>query len=263
MKRPLLVFAICFFSLVAHSQRTLTPKEIYGVNCRAVVQIYVNESFSGVGFVISSDGRIVTANHVIATRESQFKTYATDIKVLISGQEKPLTAVPESELTTDQTNYDAATIKVSGKDMPHVELGKWEDVQIGDDVIVTPSLPGYGCLLLQGQISTKGSPITPLGPKPVNTIIFQIPIRNGFSGSPILNSKGEVVGIEDTKVFGISPALGTLRDQWQQTKSGGNVRVFGVDVAASFIDIINNLDQNLISGLGSGVSIEYAKKNKQ
>jgi hypothetical protein len=43
---------------------------------------------------------------------------------------------------------------------------------------------------------------------------------------------------------------------------GGSVSVFGVDLAGSFLEVINNLDQSLISGLGSGVDIEYAKKQQ-
>jgi S1-C subfamily serine protease len=101
-----------------------------------------------------------------------------------------------------------------------------------------------------------------LGPKPVDTLLFQAPIRNGFSGSPIFDSSGRVIGIEDTKVFGISPALGALRDKWAATLSGGSVRIMGIDIAGSFTETINNLDQNLISGLGSGVAIHYARDLK-
>jgi hypothetical protein len=72
-----------------------------------------------------------------------------------------------------------------------------------------------------------------------------------------------VVGIVDTKVFGISPALDVLRQQWTSTSSQVSVQIGGVDIGGSFIQVINNLDQNLISGLGSGVSIEYAKKQQE
>jgi S1-C subfamily serine protease len=100
-------------------------------------------------------------------------------------------------------------------------------------------------------------------PLPVNTILFQAPVRNGFSGAPIFNSQGHVVGIEDTKVFGISPALDNLRTKWMATRGHGAVAMMGIDVSASFLELINNLDQNLISGLGSGVAIDYAKRLRE
>ena len=78
-----------------------------------------------------------------------------------------------------------------------------------------------------------------MGPDPVDTIIFQIPIRNGFSGSPIFDKDGKVIGIEDTKVFGISPALGELRNKWQT--SSGHVWIMGIDIAGSFTQVIDHL----------------------
>jgi hypothetical protein len=52
-----------------------------------------------------------------------------------------------------------------------------------------------------------------------------------------------------------------LRNQWNSSRNGGGrVGIFGIDLAGSFTQVIDNLDQNLISGLGSGVSIEYAKE---
>lgn len=74
---------------------------------------------------------------------------------------------------------------------------------------------------------------------------------------------GHVIGIVDTKVFGISPALDTLRTNWVATRAGGgSVSVFGVDLSGNFLEVINNLDQNLMSGLASGVAIEYAQKQQ-
>jgi hypothetical protein len=112
----------------------------------------------------------------------------------------------------------------------------------------------------------KGSALTPLGPKPVDTILFQSPVRNGFSGSPIFDSKGRVVGIEDTKVFGISSTLDSLRTKWKEVSKGGTTIVGGGSSASlpdSFVELIDNLDQNLISGLGSGVDIGYAKREQE
>jgi S1-C subfamily serine protease len=113
-----------------------------------------------------------------------------------------------------------------------------------------------GCIMLEGILSNKSALVTDFGPKPVNMILFQAPVRNGVSGSPIFDSKGRVVGIEDTKVFGISPALDELRNKWQES---AHIAFSGIDLGGSFTELINNLDQNLISGLGSGVDIEYAR----
>ncbi len=263
--RRLVAISVCVLGMilsVAQGQNhPLTGKDIYRINCGAIVGIRAGSEF-GVGFIISADGRIVTANHVVATRESAFQQYAQPISVFVAGNGTPYNAQPVNEAPTpDQINYDSAVIKIAATGLPHTKLGNWGKVGVGDTVTILSTYPGFGCLLLQGNVVAKGTARTDMGPNPVDTVLFQIPIRNGFSGSPIFDKDGSVIGIEDTKVFGISPALDELRNRWEaSSQSGGHILVFGIDIAGSFTQVINNLDQNLISGLGSGVNIRYAKE---
>jgi S1-C subfamily serine protease len=265
MKRALILVTVWVLVISANAQKVLTRKEIYRINCEAVVQIYVNDIFSGTGFIASADGVVMTANHVVTKRDSGFRQYATDIKVLVfrNGKAAPYPATPVSaQVSDDQTNYDSAVLKIAASGLPHVILGNWDEIDIADPLLIIPSFPGIGCIMLEGIVSSKAAFQTSFGPKLVNTILFQSPVRNGFSGSPIFSLKGRVVGIEDTKVFGIAPALDALRTKWASTSSKGKVLMFGIDVPASFVELINNLDLNLISGLGSGVDIGYAKQEK-
>lgn len=263
MKRTLsIVVCLLVFAIAANAKKVLTGKEIYRVNCKAIVQIYANGTvFRGVGFMTSSDGLIITANHVVTTKESRFTQYANDIKVVVVGRATPYQATPLAiQVSGDQVNYDSAVLKIVASNMPHVTLGNWDEIDIGDSVFVVPSFPGMGCIMLEGAVAKRAAFQTPFGPKPVNTILFQAPVRNGFSGAPIFSSQGHVVGIADTKVFGISPALDDLRSRWLATRAHGSIAIMGIDISASFLELINNLDQNLISGLGSGVAIDYAKQ---
>ena len=256
-----LLFGLLMFAGVADAQKLLTGKEIYGANCKAVVQIKVNGNFTGVGFIISADGLIMTANHVITTRDSGFRQYAAQIQVVVDGHGTPFNAVPLiAQISDDQVNYDSAFIKITASQLPTVKLGSWSEVDISDRLTILPSWPGIGCIALEGVVAKAAAVQTELGPKPVNTILFQSPVRNGFSGSPIFSAKGNVVGIVDTKVFGISVSLDDLRKKWLASQGHGGVAIMGVDMAGSFLELINNLDQNLISGLGSGIAIDHAKQ---
>ena len=60
------------------AQTQMSSKDIFQTQRSAVVQIYVNDIFRGPGFLPSDDGLIVTANHFVTTRDSQFKDWATD-----------------------------------------------------------------------------------------------------------------------------------------------------------------------------------------
>ncbi len=260
MKRELaLTVAVCFLSLSANSQNVVSPREIYRINCKAIVQIKTEGGF-GVGFLVSSDGMVMTANHVVTTRDSHFKQYASDIEVTVAGHALPYKAQPLMEAPSDESiNYDSALVKISETTLPHLILGNFDEVSVGDSVTIIPSFPSFGCLLLQGIVSDKISAQTDLGARPVNVVLFQAPIRNGFSGSPIFSPKGHVIGIQDTKVFGISPALDELRSKWVSGPGKADFLMSGTSLNGSLTEVINNLDQNLISGLGSGVDISYGK----
>src|SRR5229473_3209585 len=88
-----LLFGLLMFAGVADAQKLLTGKEIYGVNCKAVVQIQADGAF-GNGFIVSADGIIMTANHVVTTRESGFRQYAKDIKIAVYGGSLTYPAMP-------------------------------------------------------------------------------------------------------------------------------------------------------------------------
>jgi len=260
--RLILVLLPALIGLSLMSPAVKIPQQIYESYRDAVVQIGVGPNFSGNGFIVSSDGTIVTANHVVTTRESGFKQYAEGLRVRveINGAVTMYPAILiDAPVADEQTNFDSARLKIEAKNLPHVSLGDWNEAEIGGEVTVLTSFPTTGVLMLQGPVSGKSA--NPLFSSPVNTIYFQCPVRNGFSGSPLFSSKGNVVGIVDTKVFGTTPALEELRQKWEKTRqSGGGVSIMGIDAAQNSLELIDNLNQNLISGLGSAVDIGYIKK---
>jgi S1-C subfamily serine protease len=269
MKRTLVPVVAACLSLGAYAQNVLTGKEIYRINCGAVVQIQTKDgTFEGlgVGFITSADGIVMTANHVVTTRDSKFRRYVSDIKVWVNGKADSYPATPiANQVSDDQANYDAAVLKIAAPGLPHVTIGNWSEIEIGDPLIIIPSYPGIGCIMLNGIVALKGTAQTDLGPKPVNTVLFQAPVRNGFSGAPIFNSQGHVVGIVDTKVFGISQTLGELENKWRAAAAPSNNQVLwgNINIPASFLEIITNLDQNLISGLGTGIDVSYANQQQE
>ena len=111
-----LLFALLMFAGVVDAQKLLIGKEIYGINCKAVVQIQADGAF-GNGFIVSADGIIMTVNHVVTTRESRFRQYAGRIQVLVDGHSTPFDATPlVAQISDDQVNYDSALIKITPPD---------------------------------------------------------------------------------------------------------------------------------------------------
>ena len=265
---PALLVVFLVSTTVARCQKTRTPQEIYVAARYAVVQISSDGHFRGNGFIVSSDGTIVTANHVITTSESHFKTYLSDLAVDVvasNGVKKTYPATPtNAEVSDDQVIHDSATLKIDAPGLTHVTMGSWDEIDIGAPITIVSSFEGLGILLLEGHVAAKNAfPVREIGTDhAINAILFQSPVRRGMSGSPVFGPSGRVVGVVDTKIFGISVTLDDLRNQWLATVGHGTAKLFGIDLSQSFLQIINDLDSDLISGLGSAVAIDYSTVGK-
>lgn len=160
----------------------------------------------GSGFILSEDGYVVTNHHVIGE--------AVQIKVRLSDNEEYSAKVIG---TDDET--DLALIKIKApRSLPTVPLGRSADLQIGDWVLAIGNPFGLEQTVTAGIVSAKGRVI---GAGPYDDFIqTDASINPGNSGGPLLNLKGEVVGI-NTAIF---------------SQSGGNIGIgfaIPIDLAKS------------------------------
>lgn len=135
----------------------------------------------GSGFIIDKDGYIVTNNHVIEN--------ADKIKVkLKNGKEF------EAEIVGRDPNTDLALIKIKTKnDLPDIKLGDSDALKVGQWVMAIGSPFGLEHTVTAGIVSAKGRVI---GSGPYDDFIqTDASINPGNSGGPLINMKGEVVGI--------------------------------------------------------------------
>ncbi|GAW90978.1 S1C family serine protease [Calderihabitans maritimus] len=138
----------------------------------------------GSGFIISEDGYILTNEHVISG--------ADEIKVFVTGYEKPFTA----KLVGSDYELDLAVLKIEAeKKLPTLELGRSEDVRVGDWVIAIGNPYGLDHTVTVGVISAKGRPIKVQDRHYRDLLQTDASINPGNSGGPLLNLQGKVVGI--------------------------------------------------------------------
>jgi serine protease Do len=142
----------------------------------------------GSGFVISADGYIMTNNHVVADAD------ANKIEVTFSDGSKEKAKITGTDPTTD-----LAIIKVDGKDLPASALGNSDDLEIGEMVLAIGNPLGLQGTVTAGIVSAIGRNIGILqergGLGIENFIQTDAAINPGNSGGPLVNLKGEVVGI--------------------------------------------------------------------
>lgn len=138
----------------------------------------------GSGFVISQEGYIITNQHVIEG--------ATQIQVRLKGKKEALPA----EVIGADYDLDMAVIKIKGsKDLPTLKLGDSEDIKVGNWVIAIGSPYGLEDTVTVGVISAKERPVN-IGNRHYKHLLqTDASINPGNSGGPLLNLKGEVVGI--------------------------------------------------------------------
>ena len=141
----------------------------------------LHETLMGSGFIVSSDGLIMTNNHVVKDMK--------DIKVTLPGkkdyQAKLIGADPES---------DIALIKIDAKDLPTVTWGDSSKLHVGEIVVAVGNPFGLSGTVTKGIVSAMGR--TNVGIIGYEDFIqTDAPINPGNSGGPLVNVKGEVVGI--------------------------------------------------------------------
>lgn len=157
--------------------------------------------------------------------------------------------------------------RIAPSSFDYVEVaGESASEQSGDAVTMVTFLPAEEFpLFITGQISGFGSHVTAYAP--MNAYVVQLPIRKGFSGSPVFDSTGRAIGIVSTRLIGISPDLDKTRAILKGAKQRGNVQisVSGANLIDTILGLIDTLDADLISGLGTAVDISYAREmqNKQ
>lgn len=142
------------------------------------------ERGTGSGFIIASDGRLITNAHVV--------NGADKVQVTL----KDGTTYEGKVLGTDSFT-DVAVIKIDATDLPTVSLGKAENLTTGEWAIAIGNPLGLDNTVTVGIVSALGRSSSQVGvpDKRVRFIQTDAAINPGNSGGPLLNAQGEVIGI--------------------------------------------------------------------
>jgi len=140
----------------------------------------------GSGVVIHKDGYLVTNAHVVRQAE----------KISITMPDKTKYA---AKVISTEAKYDLAVLKVDlprGKTLPFLPLGRSDDLMVGETVIAIGNALGYANTLTTGVISATDRKLEFRGGVKYSGLIqTDAPINPGNSGGPLLNIRGELVGI--------------------------------------------------------------------
>ncbi len=185
----------------------------------------------GSGFIISEDGYVLTNNHVVAD--------ADEIIVRL-----PDRSELEAKLIGADPRSDVAVLKVEGKGLPTVKIGRSDELKAGEWVLAIGSPFGFDHTVTAGIVSATGRSLP--NESYVPFIQTDVAINPGNSGGPLFTLDGEVIGI-NSQIF---------------TRSGGFMGLsfaIPIDVA---MDVANQLrTEGKVSRGWLGVVIQEVNKD--
>lgn len=145
---------------------------------------------TGSGFIISQDGYVLTNHHVVDG--------ASEVNVKLSdGREFKAKVVGSDE------QYDVALLKIDARNLPTVRIGDSNTLKPGQWVVAIGSPFGLDHSVTAGIVSATGRANPYADQRYVPFIQTDVAINQGNSGGPLLNTRGEVVGI-NSQIFSAS-----------------------------------------------------------
>ncbi|MFN6558797.1 MAG: HhoA/HhoB/HtrA family serine endopeptidase [Nostoc sp. ChiSLP01] len=209
------------------------------------------ERGTGSGFVISADGRILTNAHVVDGADTVTVT-------LKDGRTLQGKVLGKDELT------DVAVVKIQADNLPTVALGNSEQLQPGEWAIAIGNPLGLDNTVTTGIISATGRSSNLIGApdKRVEYIQTDAAINPGNSGGPLLNYRGEVIGmntaiIQGAQGLGFAIPINTAQRISSQLIATGKVQhpYLGIQM----VGLTPQLKQSINSDPNSGLNVNEDK----
>lgn len=224
------------------NSQTLSTKEIIKKVSPSVVSIrseFDNGAGTGTGIVFSNDGYIITNAHVIQTSQNEyvaddsssglpFDPYdfffgggsgfggfgSGSYETITKNSENITVVLSDDENETEykatiigaDTDSDLAVLKIDAEGLTAADFGSSEDLELGSDVVAIGYPMGLGLSCSQGIISGNDRELSvelSSGDSTSLTLIqTDAAINPGNSGGPLINDKGQVIGITSSKLTG-------------------------------------------------------------
>jgi serine protease Do len=192
----------------------------------------------GSGFIISSDGLILTNKHVVSDTGADYTVLTNDGKKY------------DAKILARDPVQDLAVIKIDAADLPVVALGNSDSIKLGQTAIAIGNALGeFRNTVSVGSISGLSRSVTASGGSfgsevLQNVIQTDAAINPGNSGGPLLNLKGEVIGINTAMAsgaqnIGFAIPINQAKRDIQSVKTTGSIKIpyLGVRYIAVTVDI--------------------------
>ena len=209
---------------------------------------------TGSGVIISEDGYILTNNHVVNTSSnSSFYQVSEANKITV-------------KLYNDETEYEAkivgkdeatdlAVIKIDKNNLPAATLGNSDSLKVGEFSMAIGNPLGMESTVTAGIISATSRTITSDG-RNYTVVQTDAAINSGNSGGALVNSKGEVIGINTLKLsgsgvegIGFAIPINSTKPIYEQLISDGKVKRPYIGISGRDVDAATAQKYELVEGV--------------
>ena len=210
---------------------------------------------SGSGVIYSRDGYIITNNHVVGD--------ANQIQVILQKRSY------EATLIGNDPSTDLAVLKIEAKDLPAIHFGSSRDLQVGEWVLAVGNPFNLTSTVTAGIVSAKGRELNILQSSfPIESFIqTDAPINPGNSGGALVNTRGELVGINTAIISktGSYAGYGFAVPSDIVKKVADDIIMYG-EVQKAFIGAeVMDIDHEIAGKLGlndySGVVVSFVQND--
>ena len=184
----------------------------------------------GSGFIITPDGFAVTNSHVVGGHKSLLAQSVEGDRI-------------QAEVIGDDPATDLALVRLAANDLPYASLGESDSLQVGQLVSAIGSPLGLQSTVSTGVVSAVGRSMRSQEGRLIENVIqHAAPINPGNSGGPLVDSRGQVVGV-NTAIIAFAQGIGfavpssTVRWITGELLGHGRVRRRQLGIAASTVSV--------------------------
>lgn len=225
-------------------------------------------SAEGSGIIISEDGYILTNNHVInSTSSSSYYEIGSANKVTVYLY-NDTTEYSATVVGTD-AETDLAVIKIDKTGLPAAELGDSDTIQVGEFSMAIGNPLGMQSSVTGGLISALNREVTDSDGKTYKLIQTDAAINSGNSGGALVNSQGQVIGINTLKVsatgvegMGFAIPINSAKPIFEQLIQYNKVKRPYIGISGRDLDKITASRNNLVEGIYVVSVEEYSAAEK-